>query len=75
MKVFIKQLLIWFLIFTAALIPARILLNRVGDVRVFQGTENLMEEMDILVDPNSPFFEAFQDSERVNVLLLGINDG
>ncbi|HVI42049.1 MAG TPA: LCP family protein, partial [Anaerovoracaceae bacterium] len=31
--------------------------------------------MPYLVDQNSPFFEAFKDKNRVNILLMGINDG
>jgi LCP family protein required for cell wall assembly len=31
--------------------------------------------MPSLVDKNSPFFEAFKDTKRVNVLLIGVNDG
>lgn len=75
MKLFAKNFAIWLLIFTVLLTPAFFLLDRLGGVRVFQGTESLMASMDVLVDQDSPFFEEFQDSQRVNVLLLGINDG
>lgn len=75
MKTFIKQFILWFLIFTVIFVPAKYLFDRIGGIRVFQGNENLMKEMDTLVDPRSPFFEAFQDSQRVNILLLGVNDG
>jgi len=75
MKVFLKQFLIWLAIFTVILTPVTYYLDKLGDVRVFQGTENLMDELDVIVDPKSPFFEAFRDSERVNILLLGVNDG
>lgn len=75
MKQFLKQFLTWFLVFTILLVPGRFLFDRLGETRIFSGTENLMEEMDTVVDPESPFFEAFKDSKRVNVLLLGINDG
>lgn len=72
--VFVKQFLVWLLIFTAVMIPGRLALEKLGATRIFSGTENLMQEMNTLVDPDSGFFEAFQDSQRVNVLLLGIND-
>jgi LCP family protein required for cell wall assembly len=75
MKTFIKQFILWFLIFTVIFVPAKYFFDRIGGIRVFQGNENLMKEMDTLVDPRSPFFEAFQDSQRVNILLLGVNDG
>ena len=75
MKVFIKQFLIWLAIFTVILTPVTYSLDKLGGVRIFQGTESLMDELDVIVDPQSPFFEAFRDSERVNILLLGVNDG
>ncbi|HYE67461.1 MAG TPA: LCP family protein [Anaerovoracaceae bacterium] len=34
-----------------------------------------MDDMPTLVDPNSPFFEAFKDKNRVNILMIGVNDG
>ena len=54
--------------------PGRLALEKIGETRIFSGTENLMKSMDTLVDTNSEFFQAFQDSKRVNILLLGIND-
>lgn len=74
-KEFLKLFFTWLLVFVVILTPAGYLLERLGGIRVFQGTENLMNDMDVLVDPNSPFFEAFRDSQRVNVLLLGVNGG
>ncbi len=75
MKTFLKYFIMWLTIFTIILVPLSYSLDRLGGVRVFQGTENLMDEMSVIVDPKSPFFDAFQDSQRVNILLLGINDG
>jgi len=34
-----------------------------------------MKDMPSLVDQNSPFFEAFKDKNRVNILMIGVNDG
>lgn len=34
-----------------------------------------MDEMPALVEQNSPFFDAFKDKNRVNILMLGVNDG
>jgi LCP family protein required for cell wall assembly len=34
-----------------------------------------MKDMPSPVDKNSPFFEAFKDTNRVNILLMGVNDG
>lgn len=75
MKTFIKQFAIWLMIFTVLLTPIDYLMDRLGGVRVFQGNESLMASMDVLVDPENPFFDEFKDSKRVNVLMLGINDG
>jgi LCP family protein required for cell wall assembly len=75
MKTFIKYFLIWLVFFTVILLPITYSLNKIGGTRIFAGTENLMGELHTIVDPESPFFEAFRDSQRVNILLLGINDG
>ena len=75
MKTFFKTFLAGLLIFTILLVPIQWGLSLVGNVRVFSGKENLMKDMPSLVDKNSPFFEAFKDKKRVNVLLIGVNDG
>ncbi len=74
MKAFMKQFFIWLLIFTIILVPARYLFDRLGKVRVFSGSENLMDELGTYIDPQSPFYKTFNESSRVNMLLLGIND-
>ena len=75
MKVFSKQFLIWLIIFTVILIPVNYALDKLGNFRIFQGKESLMDNMDVIVDPQDPFFEVFGESQRVNILLLGVNDG
>ncbi len=75
MKIFLKTFVTGFLIFTILLVPIQWGLSLVGNIRLFSGTEKLVEEMPALVDQNSPFFEAFKDKNRVNILMLGINDG
>lgn len=75
MRIFFKTFAAGFLIFTILLVPIQWGLNLVGNVRIFSGTENLMEDMPSLVDKDSPFFDAFKDKKRVNVLLIGVNDG
>lgn len=75
MKTFIKTFLAGLIIFTVILVPIRWGLSLVGETRVFSGTENLMDDMPYLVDQDSPFFEAFKDKNRVNILMLGVNDG
>lgn len=75
MKIFLKTFVTGFLIFTILLVPIQWGLSLVGNIRLFSGTENLMDEMPALVDQNSPFFEAFKDKNRVNILVLGVNHG
>lgn len=76
-----KQFTFYFIIalvlFTVVLVPVRLLLKKAADQSIFEtiGETNLMKDMPTLVGKDSPFFEAFQDKQRVNVLLLGVNSG
>lgn len=72
---FMKYFLTTFLISIMVLTPASMIFEDVVDIRIFGESEtNLMEELPVLVDEDSIFFESFQEKNRVNVLLLGIND-
>lgn len=72
--IFLRYFLIAFVVATAAFIPLGSLLQDVAEVPIFGEAEtNLMEELPSLVDPDSIFYEPFQNKNRVNVLLLGIN--
>lgn len=73
--IFFKQFILAFLVLMVICMPFQHMVNKVENTRIFSGEENLMKDMKTLVDPNSPFFDAFQDSKRVNVLVLGVNDG
>ena len=75
MKTFLKTFIAGFLIFTIGLVPIQWGLSLVSNVRVFSGKESLKEEMPYLVNQDSPFFEAFKDANKVNILLIGVNDG
>ncbi len=75
MKTFLKTYIAGFLIFTILLVPIQWGLSFVGSVRVFSGTENLQEDMPYLVQQDSPFFKAFKDKNRVNILMIGVNGG
>ncbi len=75
LKSFFKIFAVGFVIFLLILTPLNALMNKVGGIRLFSGTTNLMKDMDFLVDEDSPFFEAFKDTNRVNILALGVNDG
>lgn len=73
-KDFAKRFIIYFAIFTLILIPVQVGLDKVGGIRVFEGTENLMQDMNYIINEDSPFFSEYADSERVNVLCMGLND-
>lgn len=75
MKTFLKTFVVGFLVFTIVLAPTNYALEKIGGIRLFSGTENLMRDMPYLVDEDSQFVEAFKDKNRVNVLLIGVNGG
>lgn len=76
MKQFFKIFTIAFVIFLLIGTPVHSLFHKAAEVQIFGESEsNLMDELNTIVDPNSPFFQAFQDKQRVNVLLLGVNGG
>lgn len=74
-KYFLRNFVIFLVVFTIVLIPLNVALGKLGGVRLFSGTDSIMDDMDYIIDPDSPFYEDFKNSERVNVLLLGVNDG
>lgn len=50
-------------------------LTGIKENQIFGETEtNLMSDMPVLVNEDSIFFEAFQNKNRVNVLMMGLND-
>ncbi len=71
---FLKTFVIFLGIFTVIMTPAMALTNKIADFNPF-GSENvaLEDELPVLVDPESPFFQAFTDSDKVNVLVMGVN--
>ncbi len=73
-KTFFKFFLTFLVIFTLVFIPifrsaSNINLFKKGDI------ESISDEMSVLVDPNSPFFQTFTDAERLNMLMVGVNQG
>lgn len=71
---FFETFILFFLAFTLMITGGLYLINSVGNVALF-GEENpeLAVELDTLVDPDSPFYDAFTTANRVNVLCLGVN--
>lgn len=79
-SVFIKTFLISFVVLTVVTFGATKILDKIGKVKPFEKDEDtpiLEEELELesLVDKNSPFFEAFKNTKRANILFLGINGG
>ncbi|MEG1584230.1 MAG: LCP family protein, partial [Anaerovorax sp.] len=73
MKRFFKTFVIAFIVAVLGLIPVNWGLEQMGQTRIFTGEANLMRDMGTLVNKDSEFFQQFQDSKRVNILVTGIN--
>lgn len=71
---FLETFILFFLAFTLVITGGLYLVSSVGNKALF-GEENpeLAIELDTLVDPDSPFYDAFTNANRVNVLCLGVN--
>lgn len=76
-KTFIKFFLSFLVLFTLIFIPV---VKGVSSINVFKTSEDtgsgtLDEKMDVgvLVSPDSEFFKAFTDVNRVNLLMVGLN--
>ena len=71
-KTFIKFFLVFLIAFTLILIPV---LKSVSDFNIFDSGEegNLTKALNIEADINSPLYGEYSDSDRINLLLLGVN--
>ncbi len=74
-KSFVKIFLICLVLFTLILIPVVRVMSKVQLFDQVEGVESIEEELATLIDTNSPFFDAFSDAKRVNMLVVGVNDG
>ena len=76
-KRFIRIFATTLIIFLIVLIPAAFAINAFLETSPFKGSINLGQDnevkFEVLVDPESPFFTEFSDSERINILLMGVN--
>ena len=45
-KYFLKNFAIFLVVFTIVLIPLNVALGKLGEVRLFSGTDSIMEDMD-----------------------------
>jgi len=73
-KTFFKFFLTFLVIFTLVLTP---IFKAASNINLFKGgsIESISSEMSVLVDPESPFFEAFTETERLNMMVVGVNQG
>lgn len=74
---FFRTFFIAFILFVAIGTPVFSMMNKVAEIPIL-GTNNnptLKDELPVIVNEDSPFFEAFKEKNRVNVLLLGVNAG
>lgn len=57
--------------------PVMALVDSVANAKPLDSgsTVELEEKLATLVDSDSPFFETFKDSKRVNILMIGVNGG
>ncbi len=78
-KIFIKTFLVAFVIFTIVGWGISYGIEKLGNMRLLTGDKEkikiLEEELSLkeLIPNDSPFFKAFTESERANILLLGVN--
>ncbi len=80
-KVFARTFLIAFALLLVCSFGATSVIGRLSEKRIFDTGDDytpILEEelkIDSLIDPSNPLFDTFTTANRVNVLLLGINDG
>jgi len=72
---FVKTFVASFLIITIVLTPVFAAKNKVADILESnpggEGAPILEEELEFIISPDNPFYDAFTTAKRVNVLLLG----
>lgn len=72
--VFVVTFILMFILFTALLVGGRTMLKSFADINPFVKAEEVVA-LETLIDEDSPFFETYKNSNKVNVLLLGVNGG
>jgi len=76
MQSFLRTFLIAFIVFVILCTPGLAIFGKVADINPWgEGGNNVVleEQLPAIVDEESPFFDAFKDKNRVNILLLGLN--
>ncbi|MCL1808464.1 MAG: LCP family protein [Clostridiales bacterium] len=75
MRMFIKTFVMTFTLILIVVTPVLATVTKIGDLNP-GGREApvIEEELDFLISSDSPFFDAFTYSKRVNILALGVNE-
>ena len=71
---FLRTFFLFFLIFTLSLVGARAIASNLASVNLFKAPEEVIA-LETLVSEDSPFFDEYKEADKVNVLLLGVNQG
>ena len=76
---FLRTFLLFFIVIMVILTPVLAMVNKVNDTLDMTpgGEDNpiLADEIDFetLIDPDNPFFDAFTNTNRVNILAMGVD--
>lgn len=73
-KGFLTTFIVFFILFTTIFAGGRTLAGNVSNVNPFKTPEEVVA-LETLINEDSPFFEAYTKAKKVNVLLLGVNQG
>ncbi len=73
-KTFIKFFLVFLIAFTLIMIPV---MKSVSDFNLFDTEKagNLSEKLGITADADSPLYAEYTGADRINLLMLGVNQG
>ena len=76
-QIFFKTFIIAFVAFLVIITPVTAVFRVLDSNPGGENAPVLADEMeiDILLDEDSPFFDAFTNAKKVNILLLGVNGG
>ncbi len=73
MKSFFRTCIVTMILFTVVFVATSSWWDDIKDRTLFKSEVNLSEEMPVMIDKNSPFFQSFTEANRLNILLMGIN--
>ncbi len=79
LKGFLQTFFVAFIVFAFCCTSVLMVVDSMSNIKLLDKSEEeqpeLEEQLAVLVDRDSPFFQAFKDSKRVNMLLMGVNGG